>query len=153
MASEYLTLAELDRLMTEARLIDCTDDDGDGTPDSVVVTDVIQRASSVMDGYFMNAGLTVPLTGELVTPAVRHYTGFLAAHFAAKRRPKFRNPQGKSPYWVERDEALAWAADVAAGKLSLQQTPEPPGSIAPRVYHAARGQIAAPGGARKMRGW
>lgn len=152
MASEYLTTAELDTLMTEARLVDCTDDDGNGVPDPTVVTDVIQRASGVADGYFLSAGYTPPLTGTLVSAAVRHHVGFLCAHYAAKRRPKFRNKDGKAPYWVEAEEALKWLAQVGAGKILLD-TVEPPGSIAPTVRHAYRDQLAPPTGPRKMRGW
>lgn len=155
--SAYLTSAQLAALMYDARLVDCTDDDGDDAADPAIVSDVIERASGVMDGYFQAAGLDVPLTGDAITAAVRHHTGFVAAHYAAQRRPQFRDAQGNAPYRAEYLDAIAWAKDVAARRILLvgQDTAEGGGGEegGGMVLHAFRAQVAAPRGPRKMRGW
>lgn len=152
MASEYVTESELEARMSTPRLVDCTDDDKDGVPDPAIVTVVIQDASSIMDGFFMNAGYPVPLEGGLVTPAVKHHTGFLAAHYAAKRRPQYRNAQGEAPYWKERDEAFAWGKLVADGKIKLSVEPAPL-ATAPQVRQAYQGQRPPRRLPKNMRGW
>jgi phage gp36-like protein len=153
----YLSSAQLAALMYSARLVDCTDDDGNGVADPAIVADVIERASGVMDGYFQASGLAVPLTGTAITAAVRHHVGFVAAHFAAQRKPEYRDAQGFAPYRQEYVDALAWGDKIASRKMLLEGVDVAAGGGGDEgggmVLHAFRGQVAAPRGPRKMRGW
>lgn len=115
----YITYAQLAALMAEPSLVACIDDDGNGSAsgaEQLFVTDAdygtIPRASSVMDGYLALAGYTIPLSADQVTPAMRHHVGFLAAHYTAKRRPEFRDAQGRAPYWQEAAAAEAFGESL-----------------------------------------
>ena len=119
MATTYITYAQLSALMADPSLVACIDDDGDCTAEAseqLFVADAdygsIPRASSIMDGYLALAGYTIPLTSAEVTPVMRHHVGFLAAHYTAKRRPEFRDGQGRAPYWQEAAAALAFGESL-----------------------------------------
>ncbi len=140
----YITYAQLAAIMASPPLVDCIDDNGDGSAsasEQLLVTDAdygtIPRASSVMDGYLALAGYTIPLTGDAVTPAMRHHVAFLAAHYTAKRRPEFRDAQGRAPYWQE--AAAAEAFGEAMRDAGLVQAGGPTESTATSfVTHARR---------------
>lgn len=146
----YVTYDQLAAVMASPSLVACVDDDGDGSAsdaEKLVVTDPdygsIPRASSVMDGYLALAGYAIPLAGDLVTPAMRHHVGFLAAHYTAKRRPEFRDGQGRFPYWQE-----AAAAEEFGKSLRDQRNAQAGGpaqaAASPFVTHARRGGEAVP---------
>lgn len=126
----YLTLAQLEAIMAAPRLVDCLDDDGDGSLDAgeeALATDtdtgVIYRAGAVADGYLAAGGYSIPLGASQITPALRHHVGMVAAHLAAQRRPQFRDQQGRAPYWQEQTEARAFFEAVRDGKVSLDGSP------------------------------
>lgn len=154
----HLTADELAALMYAERLADCCDDDADGTADPLIVAAVIDAASSVGDGYAATAGLPVPLAGAYITAAVKHHSGFIAAHFAAQRRPEFREQSGFAPYRQEYLDAIAWWEKVAARKILLTGADTAAGSAAAvegggMVLHSYQRQRPARTGPRKMRGW
>lgn len=156
----YASSADLALYMAAPSLAACADDDESGTADPSVVTDVLDRASGILDGYLQTAGYAVPLTGTSVTTALRHWTCAVAAHLVAKRRPEFRDASGVAPYRSDWDDALAWARLVADGKLQLEGTdtvggsgPAESDSGGGMVLHAYRGQRPSPPRPRKMRGW
>lgn len=121
----YVTEEQLERLMYEARLVDCTDDDGDGTSDAAVVTDGIERASAYLDDAAVAAGYEVPLSATNLTPLVREHVGWIAAHLFARRRQQFRDAQGRSPYYQEFAAAMAWLKDVRSGAVGLYPADAP----------------------------
>ena len=154
----YLTQTQLETMMAVPRLADCCDDTVAGTADAGVVTDVIERACGVVDGYLQTAGYAIPMTGSGVTAALRHWTGMIAAHLAAQRRPAFRDAQGRAPYRVEYQDALEWLAKVAARKILLEaveptggDTPDTPGGG--MVLNAYRGGQRPPARPRAQRRW
>lgn len=156
----YATQAQLALYMSEPPLTACADDDESGASDGAVVTDVLDRASGILDGFLQTAGYSVPLTGPAVTAALRHWTCAVAAHLVAKRRPEFRDAQGNAPYRSDWLDAMAWAQKVADGKLQLEGTDsvggggpseaDTPGGM---VLHAWRDQRRPPAPPRRMRGW
>lgn len=159
----YADPSQLELYMGEPSLAQCTDDDhldAPVTPTAAVVTDVLERASGILDGYLQTAGYTVPVTGALVTPALRHHTAAVAAHFAARRRSELRDNQGVAPYRTDYLDAIAWGQKIAEGKITLEGT-APDGGTGPAeadtgggmVLHAYRGQQRPPPRPRKMRGW
>lgn len=121
----YVTEEQLERLMYEARLVDCADDDGDGTSDAAVVSDGIERGSAYLDDAAVAAGYTLPLSSTNLTPLVREHVGWICAHLFARRRQQFRDQQGRSPYWQEFAAALAWLKDVRAGTVGLYPADAP----------------------------
>lgn len=158
----YATQEELELYMADPSLAQCCDDTVEGTADTAVVTDVLTRASAVMDGFLQSGGYAVPRSGAGITAGLRHYTSGVAAHLAARRRPEFRDGNGVAPYRQDYDDALAWAQKVADGKIRLEGD-EPEGAegggpaladrAGGRVLHAYRGQARPPAPPRRMRGW
>lgn len=128
--TDYLTLSQLQAIMASPRLVDCLDDDGDGSlsvSEQALATDpdtgVILRAGALADGYVAAGGYGVPLTAAQVTPALRHHVGMIAAHYAAQRRPQYRDAQGRAPYWQEAAAAVAFLELVRDGKVVLDGSP------------------------------
>jgi phage gp36-like protein len=130
----YVTQAELETLMYSARLVDCADDDGNGTSDAAVVTDILARASAFLDDAAVAAGYTLPLSATGLTPLVREHIGWIAAHLAARRRPQYRDAQGHAPYYQEHLAALAWLKDVRAGTVGLHPTEAPSAQESETTY-------------------
>lgn len=128
----YLTLSQLQAIMASPRLVDCLDDDSDGTlsdAEQALATDtdtgLIFRAGALADGYLMGAGYPIPLSGTQITPILRHHVGMVAAHYAAQRRPAYRDAQGRAPYWQEHAAAVAFFELVRDGKVALDGAPTP----------------------------
>ena len=155
----YATAAQLGLYMSDPPLSSCADDTTEGTADAPVVADARERASGIMDGYLQTAGYDVPVTGALVTAALRHHTEAVAAHLLARRRPAFRDAQGVAPYRTDYMDALAWGKMVLDGKITLEGSqPGTTGGPAEAdrggmVLHAHRGQQRPPMPPRRMRGW
>jgi phage gp36-like protein len=156
----YATQAQLELWMAAPSLAQCCDDTTEGTADAAVVTDVLDRAAGLMDGFLQTAGYTVPRTGAGVTVALRHWCCAIAAHLAAQRRPEFRDAQGVAPYRQAWLDAMAWLQKVADRAIRLEgDEPEGAGgaSLADRpggmVLHSYRAQARPPAPPRRMRGW
>lgn len=145
----YLSLAQLGAVMASPRLVDCLDDDEDGSlsvGEEALATDtdtgVIYRAGAVCDGYLAAGGYSIPLSGTAITPALRHHVGMVAAHFAAARRPAYRDQLGRAPYWQEYAQALKFFETVRDGTISLEGAPTATlgsGSAGAFVTHGNRG--------------
>lgn len=142
--TSYITLAQLEGTMSDPNLVACLDDDGSGSlspTEEALATDpdygVIARASSVADGYLVLAGYAVPLTGDAITPAMRHHVAFLAAHYAAKRRPEYRDQQGRAPYWAEAAAAIEFFKELRDHQ-QVQAGAPGEGAVTPFVTHSRR---------------
>lgn len=124
-----ITAADFDRIITAARVVDLCDDDGDGTADAAVVSDVLAQASDLAQEYARRAGVT--LTAPCTASMARR-VAMIAAHYAAQRRPQYRDAQGRAPYAQEYDAAVkeltAWAQRVhQTSDAAVSTAPEPVG--------------------------
>lgn len=140
----YITLAQLEDAMSDPNLVACLDDDGSGSlspTEEALATDpdsgAIARASSIADGYLALAGYSIPLTGDAITPAMRHHVAFLAAHFCAKRRPEYRDQQGRAPYWSEAAEAREFFKELR-DHGAVQDGGPGESTVTPFVTHSRR---------------
>lgn len=143
-----LTIAVMQKLMASPRLVDVIDDDGDGSlsaDEQALVTDTstgaAYRAGSVADSY-LGQRYAIPLTGTQVTPALAHHVGMLCAHYLARRRPQYRDAEGRAPYAAEADEALAYFALLRDGRVALDpadtDAADASANASPYVTHAKR---------------
>jgi len=108
----YVSETELKDYITEAELIQLTDDAGAGTVDTVKITAALAAADSDIDAY---AGVryTLPLaTSEKVKQLARD----LAIWYLEKRRRRIREDTQKAY-----DLAFEFLRDLAAGKATLDQ--------------------------------
>lgn len=143
----YLSLAQLQAVMAAPRLVDCLDDDENGSlseAEQALATDpdtgLIFRAGALADSYLQGAGYTIPVTG--ISPIMRHHVAMVAAHYAAQRRPALRDAQGRAPYWQEHAAALAFFELVRDGRVTLDGAPAAPsiqGASGGFVTHGNRG--------------
>lgn len=130
-----ITQGDIELRMSARRLIDCTDDDGDGVADAQVVAGILADATAVMEVALQTAGHTIPV--EVVTPFMRLQGAWIGAHLAARRRPEWHDDKGNAPYHVEHDQALEELGKLAARKSAPEGQPPP----------------AIPVGSRERRGW
>lgn len=124
-----ITSAEWSRILTAARVVDLCDDDSNGTADADVVSDVLEQASDLVQEYARRAGVT--LTAPCTASMARR-VAMIAAHYAAQRRPQYRDTTGRAPYAQEYDTAVkeltAWASRVHQSSDAEESTaPEPLG--------------------------
>lgn len=124
-----ITSAEWSRILTAARVVDLCDDDGNGTADADVVSDVLDQASDLVQEYARRAGVT--LTAPCTASMARR-VAMIAAHYAAQRRPQYRDATGRAPYAQEYDTAVkeltAWAQRVhQSSDAEESAAPEPLG--------------------------
>lgn len=158
----YLSLAQLQAVMAAPRLVDCLDDDEDGSlsdAEQALATDtdtgLIFRAGALADSYLMGAGYSLPLAGGQVSPIMRHHVAMVSAHYAAQRRPGLRDAQGRAPYWQEHAAALAFFELVRDGKVTLDGAPSAPSiqgvAGAGFVTHGNRGGQRVPSTANPHR--
>lgn len=110
-----ITQSDLETAMYAARLVDCTDDDADGSADPAVVEALRVAASSWLTGAAMRAGIDIPIDGSRLSEIAKHHLCFWAAHKAAMRRPEYRDSRGIFPYDAEAAAAEAWRKLVMDG--------------------------------------
>lgn len=108
----YSTQTDLLNQLTEAELIQLTDDSSAGTVDAAKVTAAIARADGVIDAY-AGGRATLPL---LVSEQVKQLSVDLAIYFLEQRRRRVRD-QTEKTY----ERGIAFLRDVAVGKAALDQ--------------------------------
>ncbi len=106
----YSTQADLLNQLTEAELIQLTDDAGSGAINAAKVTRAIADADALIDSYAIGT-YDLPL---VVTDRVRALSVNLAIYELEKRRRRIRDDT-RQAY----GDARAFLKDVAAGKASL----------------------------------
>lgn len=96
------------------KITDLCDDDGNGTADPLVVSEVLEQASDFVQEYAVAAGAA--LTAGALTASMKRRVGLVAAYYAASRRPEFRDAEGNPAYNVEYEtvvkELKSWASRV-----------------------------------------
>lgn len=140
-----LTQAFLETIATGARLVDLTDDDGDGDADTAPITAAIAAAHARLNGAARKAGHTLPLDESQVSDDAKLLIGWYALGFLGKRRPEYRDAQGRAPYHVELAEAEAFLKRLASGEEVLYPLAEDDGESEPSdagtscITNASRG--------------
>jgi hypothetical protein len=99
---EYGSRAALAARITEQRLVQMFDDDGDGViadGDLVTLTDILGAASDVVTGILMNKGFSVVQLEIVKTDRqVIHAWAGIAAQLAGERKTEWLDAQGQGPY-------------------------------------------------------
>lgn len=117
----------LETIATGARLVDLTDDDGDDTADAAPIAAAIAAAHARLNGAARKAGHTLPLDESQVSADAKLLIGWYALGFLGKRRPEYRDAQGRAPYHVELAEAEAFLKRLASGEEVLYPLAEDDG--------------------------
>lgn len=108
----YCTQADLLNQITNAELIQLTDDAGTGTLDTAKVDAALAAASATIDAY-AGARYTLPLQAS---EKVKQLCLDLAIYELEKRRRRLREATVAA-----RDAAIAFLRDLAAGRAVLDQ--------------------------------
>lgn len=108
----YCTQTDLLNQLTEAELVQLTDDAGSGAVDTVKVDAALAAASATIDAY-AGARYTLPLQ---TSEKVKQLCIDLAIYELEKRRRRLRDATAAA-----RDAALAFLRDLAAGRAVLDQ--------------------------------
>jgi phage gp36-like protein len=115
----YTTQTNIEEAITEATLIQLTDDEGDGEVVTAIVTDAIEKADSYIDGY-IGQKYSAPLSAP--TPLVTTLSTAIAIYFLYKRRVLIEVPQHIRDGY---DDAIVFLKDVAKGLATLGIDPAP----------------------------
>lgn len=119
----YCTESDLLNQLTQAELVQLTDDAGTGEVDSAKVTSALNAASATIDAY-AGARYTLPLQpSDKVTQLCLD----LAVYELEKRRRRLR-----AATLAARDAALAFLRDLARGRAVLDQ----PAGASPQASEA-----------------
>jgi len=110
----YCTQNDLLNQLTQAELVQLTDDAGSGNVDTAKVDAAIAAASATIDAY-AGARYTLPLQAS---EKVKQLCVDLAIYELEKRRRRLREATASA-----RDAALAFLRDLAAGRAVLDQPP------------------------------
>jgi hypothetical protein len=101
-AIEYGSRAALVARITEQRLVQMFDDDGDGVvagTDLVTLNDIMGAASDVVTGLLLYKGFNaVQLETIKLDRQVIHAWAGIAAQLAGERKTEWLNDQGEGPY-------------------------------------------------------
>ena len=100
-----------------ARLVDMLDDDSSSATDAANVTAILDQASDFVQEFATQAGVT--LAAADLTAAMRRRVSVIAAHYAAQRRPQYRDANGRAPYFAEYTQAVAELKAWVAGQAGL----------------------------------
>jgi phage gp36-like protein len=98
--------------LTETQLIQLTDDDNTGSVDSTKVTEAIEKADAVIDGYCAQR-YTVPFTD--VPPIIEAISVDIAIYNLYSRRVGTMPDIRKNKY----ENAIKMLKDIEAGRISL----------------------------------
>ena len=108
----YSTQADLLNQLTQAELVQLTDDDATGSVDSAKVDAALTAASATIDAY-AGARYTLPLQ---TSEKVKQLCVDLAIYELEKRRRRVREAT-----LAARDAALSFLRDLARGRAVLDQ--------------------------------
>ena len=108
----YATQADLLNQITQAELVQLTDDTGSGSVDTAKVDAALNAASATIDAY-AGARYTLPLQ---TSEKVKQVCVDLAIYELEKRRRRVRDAT-----LAARDAALSFLRDLAAGRAVLDQ--------------------------------
>jgi hypothetical protein len=99
---EYGSRAALAARITEQRLVQMFDDDGDGVvagTDLVILNDIMGAASDVTTGLLLNKGYSATQLEIIKNDRqVIHAWAGIAAQLAGERRTEWLNDRGEGPY-------------------------------------------------------
>ena len=128
----YIVQADLLADLPNDVLVQLTDDDKDGIPDTTVVNNAIDRAQSEVDGYVATK-YSVPLASP--SEFIKGLTATIAIY-----RLYGRGRRGIPDDWQTRyDNAIKSLRDVASGKITLGEDPPPAESS-----KATKGEVFGP---------
>lgn len=122
----YATLADLQAVLNPVELTQLADDDGDGSPDSVVIERAIADAQAEVDGY---VGTRHPVPLPTPPALIRRLTVDLAIWNLYNRRDLVTDARK-----AQADAARKLLANIAQGTVTLglpvsQQAPPPPSIV------------------------
>jgi len=116
----YSTQTDLEKHISLADLVQFTDDDNDGNPDTGIISEAISGGDGVIDSY-INARYTLPLA--TVPDVVKGISIDLALYNIRRRRPGKIEELFETRY----KNAMGFLKDIGKGTASLGIDPEPSG--------------------------
>lgn len=112
----YCAKADIQKEISDAQLINLTDDAGTGSMDDAKITAAIAKADALIDSYCGQVE-TVPFT--TVPPIIKQHSITIAIYFLFTRRNQV--PENRQKNY---DDAISHLKDIAVGKASLPVTGE-----------------------------
>jgi hypothetical protein len=121
MSTQYIFAADLLSATSQAAVDRYFDDNGDGVADASVVTDMCVKASSAADTKLLKGFSAAAIVLLMQEDLNKMHLAYVALHFAAKRKPEWRDDQGNAPYFVDFNQAMKQFDDLSKGNTRAQQ--------------------------------
>lgn len=112
----YCAQSDLDEVLTDAELLNLTDDENTGNINSGRITDAIARADALIDGY-CRAQHTVPFTD--VPAMIKDLSIFFTGYYLWKRRRKGQVDEERETSYNRNLQTLR---DINTGKIKIDSS-------------------------------
>ena len=131
---EFGSRAALAARITEQRIVQMFDDDGDGVvsgDDLQILADIMGAASDVTTGLLLNKGFSLKQLEIIKNDRqVIHAWAGIAAQLAGERKPEWLNANGEGPYDALGARGRAELKALAVGTIrSVQETDAGPNAM------------------------
>src|SRR5882724_10763656 len=124
MSTAYIAAAYMATIDGQANVDRYFCDDGSGTASAPLVTAAINQASAAFDSDVYGSYADVPARATLATDdVVKMNIAWCALHYGARRKPEWRDDQGRAPFYVEYGEARKHFKDLQQAKQRSQNEP------------------------------
>lgn len=143
MSTAYIDAAYMATIVGQANVDRYFCDDGSGNASAALVNVAINQASAAFDSDVYGSYQDPPARVQLATDdVVKMNLAWCALHFGARRRPEWRDDQGRAPFHVEYAEARKHFKDLQQAKQRSQA--EPTAGVNPLVGGNLNSDYAPP---------
>ena len=125
MSSDYIDPNELADLVGQANVDRYFADDASASASTPLMNSAIRQASAIFDSDVMGS-FPDPVARQKLAEddVIRMHISWCAIHFGARRKPEWRDDQGRAPFWNEFAEARKHFKDLQQAKQRSQQEPQ-----------------------------
>jgi hypothetical protein len=116
-----LTAADLLNVTSQAVIDRYGCDDGSGTASSTILNQAIANASSWVVGKSLRGWTMDQITTLMADELAKMQLAWVVLHFLARRRPEWRDDQGRAPFAQEYAEAAKYFDGLGKG---LERSPQ-----------------------------
>lgn len=112
----YVDASDLLAVTSQACIDRYFDDDGNGSADPDLVAGACSNASNYAETKLIKGWPLPSIRQLLLDPIAKMHLAWVAFHFGARRKPEWRDEQGRAPFWQEFAQATKYFDDMSKGE-------------------------------------